>query len=68
MIKNWRFVQPPTIHHASPSCKLTGAVKFKSFILKIPFLQTAAFLLFKLAWKSSLIKSYLLSAGKIVDF
>ena len=40
MLKNWRFVQPwlydcdpPTIHHASLSCKLSSAVKLKSFIL-----------------------------------
>ena len=54
MIKNWRFVQPrlydcdpPTIHHASLSCKLSRGVKFKSFIQKIRFLQTAAFLFVK---------------------
>ena len=37
---------PPTIHHASQSCKLSRAMKFKSFIpkVKIWFLQTAAFL------------------------
>ena len=34
----------PTIHHASLNCKISGAVKFKSFILKIKFLQTLAFL------------------------
>ena len=33
-----------TIHHTSLSCKLSCAVKFKSFILKIRFLQMAAFL------------------------
>ena len=75
MIKNWCCVQPqlydcdpPTIHHASLSCKLSRAVKLKRFILKIRFLQTAAFFLFKMAWKSSLITFYLLSAVKIVDF
>ena len=35
---------PPTIPHASLSCKLSRAEKFKSFILKIRFLQTEAFL------------------------
>ena len=45
--------------------KLSRAVKFKSFIQKIWFLL---FYLFKLAWKSTLIKFYLFSAGKIVDF
>ena len=52
MIKNWRCVQrrlcdcdPPTIHHASLNCKLSRSVKFKSFILKILFLQTLDFLL-----------------------
>ena len=34
---------PPTIHHALLYCKLSRAVKFKSFILKIQFLQTVAF-------------------------
>ena len=39
MIKNWRFVQPrlydfdpPTIHHASLSCKLSRAVKFEALL------------------------------------
>ena len=59
---------PPTIHHALLHCKLSRAVKFKSFILKIRFLQTAAFLFVQLAWKSSLLKFYLLSAGKIANF
>ena len=31
------------IHHASLSCKLSRAVKFKSFILKTRFLQTVGF-------------------------
>ena len=73
MMKNWRFVQsrlydPPTIHHASLSCKLPRAVKFKSIIQKIRFLQTAAF--FCLNWLENqvLIKFYLLSAGKTADF
>ena len=36
---------PPSIHHTSPlNVKLSCAVKFKSFILKIRFLQTVAFL------------------------
>ena len=54
----------PTIHHASLSCKLLRAVNLKSFILKIRQLS----FLFKLAWKSSLIGFYLLSAGKFVNF
>ena len=33
---------PPTIHRASLNCKLSLAVKFKSFILKIRFLQTVS--------------------------
>ena len=61
---------PPTIHCTSLSCKLSRAVKFKSFILKIQFFKRQLFFLFRLAWKSILIKFYLLFsllACKIAD-
>ena len=66
MLKNWRFMQPglydcwdcdpPTIHHASLSCTLSRAVKFKILFYKYGFCKRQLFFLFQLAWKSSLIK------------
>ena len=42
-IKVWvSFNMIKNCDYASLSCKLSRAVKFKSFILKVPFLQTAA--------------------------
>ena len=58
---------PPTIHHETLNCKLSRAVKFKSFNFKIRFLQKVAFTFVKTGLEIILIKFYLPLAGKIVD-
>ena len=73
MTENWHCVQqrlcdcdPLTIHHSLLNCNLSHAVKFKSFIFKIQFLQPYLFCCC-LNWLGNQFRLSFTLAGKIVD-